>query len=513
MATVKSSYTNSIQLFHLLHDPTFHQQYRSFKSDPNSASLSWLALLFAVLATAVNALNEESHTLHNLSRKSTVSEKIADLSEKYRQACLECLEADSYMWQHNITTLQALIILIYGINHSHGQSWTLLGLTYNLALSLGCHIDPSHFKLDIVRAEERRRCWAGLMMLYTVQNTCMGNLGLPRLAADVHDPADIDDDRLDTRQHLPVVESGSATQMSYLLLKFRLYNICSDICEQVLSMIDPNPAVIDDLDARIHSEQEHWEMKYLIHTGAGSLPVAHLVHINILYGYSHQLSLLLHRPILIACSSTDSARYENSRQTCIKSAHNLLQIHKSFYDSSHFAPFAWYNRGLGSFHAFHAAIVLIVVLAECEDMTLASELRQMLNECEDRFNKMADLSPICRKAAPVLRHLLYVRDVMNGVDKYLTFLRRSISSSSNSPPSADTANAGYAGALPNAGRAATAAYCSATNLDPLANNADLPGNVNTLLEHFTPQQWINPAGMDWDQWDYCVSNMAITNNA
>lgn len=400
--------TSPSQLFHLLHDPTFNNQYACFERDPSSTPLSWLALLFVILATAVSALDAEDPLLQDLSRKPTTSARMTDLSERYRTAAMKCLEADNYMWSHNVSTLQALILLIYGINHGYGQSWTLLGLTYNLALSIGCHIDPSHFGLDQVECEERRRCWAGLMMLYTVQNTSMGNLGLPNISSTTRSPADINDAELVLGRADTDLEktSAQASQMSYLLLKFRLYRICSDICTQVLDVRRASSGTIARLDESIKAEQKHWEEKYLTHTRSAPLPTYHIVHLNILYGYSHQLNLLLYRPAFIDRSSANVSIHEMSVQSCLESAKCLLGIHATFCDSPAFAPFMWYNRGLGSFHAFHAAMVLVAIMCICHDTAMFAELRHLLQQCEARFNAMTDLSPVCRKAAPVLRRFL-----------------------------------------------------------------------------------------------------------
>jgi hypothetical protein len=58
-------------LFHILHDPTFRQQYACFVEDPRSMPLAWLALLYSLLATAVLALPPDSELLADLSRQST----------------------------------------------------------------------------------------------------------------------------------------------------------------------------------------------------------------------------------------------------------------------------------------------------------------------------------------------------------------------------------------------------------------------------------------------------------
>ncbi|KAJ5207248.1 hypothetical protein N7491_002121 [Penicillium cf. griseofulvum] len=170
--------SNKKKLFPILHSPTFHERYRQFSKDPDQASLAWIALLFTILGTAVLALENDSPLLKNLSRKPTPWDRVTELSERYYTAAMKCLEADRYLWRHNVSTLQALLNLIYGIHHSHGQTWTLLGLVYHLALSIGCHVDPATFSLDIVEAEERRRCWLGLITLLCNQNMAITGLDI-----------------------------------------------------------------------------------------------------------------------------------------------------------------------------------------------------------------------------------------------------------------------------------------------------------------------------------------------
>lgn len=395
-------------LFHVLHDPTFHQQYVKFERDPESVSLAWLALLFAIISTALSACDANSAFLNDLSRRPTVSAKIRDLSERYRSSAMRCLEIDNYLWRHNITTLQALIILIYGINHSHGQSWTLLGSTYHMALSLGCHIDPSSFKLNLVECEERRRCWACIMMLCTLQNTSMRNLA-PHYNSShysVRMPADINDfDLIPESASLPI-HTGRATQMSYLLLKFRLYDIGSKICSRVLNPITIDSKVIIDLDRALIHERDLWSSVYLYHSRQDELSSHHKIHLKILYSFSHQLALLLHRRILMQ-GSPDPLQHQNARSKSIESARALLEIHSSLHNNPEFGPFQWYNRGLGCFHTFHAAVVLIAIISESSepDSDSPDDIR-LLKECVGRFEELAELSLVCKRAAPILRRLL-----------------------------------------------------------------------------------------------------------
>jgi hypothetical protein len=385
--------------------------------------LSWLALLFTVLSIAATALDEGSDLLRDLGKSPIASKSISTLTSRYRAAAFRCLEADHYLWRQNLHTLQALILLIYGINHSHGQSWALLGLTRNVALSLGCHVDPEHFGLDIVEAEQRRRCWAALTMLYMIQNTCLGSIDSAPIQSSVKMPLDAEDDELTaglTANNPQLPRSrDSPSKMSYLLYKFRLYDICARICSHLFSESGlPAYNAISAFDTEISAQQDEWNIKYVRDTRYSSLPTHHAVHLNILFGYSHQLFLLLHRPVLVQAHTEGGngkvqqyapSQVLSSRSRCLESASALLGIHRLLHENNDFRPYQWYNRGLGSFHAFHAAVFIAYVCGTNTDLDAdyVASLRRELETSVTTFEAIAatGMSRICEKAVPVLRHL------------------------------------------------------------------------------------------------------------
>ena len=401
---VRIYFTSFASLFHILHNPTFHRKYDGFLQEPESVPLAWLALLYAVLGTAVLALPSDSHLLHDLSRQPNPLLKMADLSERYRSLSMRCLEADHYLWDHNVTTLQALIFIIYGISHSHGQAFTLIGLTYHLALSIGCHVDPTAFNLDVVEIEERRRCWAGLKMLYSNQNVATGHIGLSHalLPSNCRLPIDVNDEFL-VPGHFVLVQAtnpSGATQMTYLLLKFRLYDLCSEICYRVLGQKNVDADAIRQIDALLQEEQKTWETRYGDAARVESLPPHHLAHINILYSYANHLMLLLHHANAVD-PVADQELSHWSRSRCLESAKSLLEIHAFLQECPDFEPFRWYNRGLGSFHAFHAAVVLVAL-----NRSDIEPVRQPLQRCLEIFRAMSDISPLCANATPILQQLM-----------------------------------------------------------------------------------------------------------
>ena len=277
-------------------------------------------------------------------------------------------------------------------------------MTYNVAIALACHIDPSNFGLNPIQCEERRRCWAGLMMLYTVQNTAFGNQDPAwKISSDVKLPADVDDEAITLNGTREPISGPS--QMTYLLFKFRLYSITVQICSETFGSSQPSRARVQALDQQICAAQETWENRYLADSTFEELPPHHTVHLHILHAYSHQLFLLLHRPFF-AQSILGLEVPNESQIRCIASAEALLDIHKSLSETHRFRPYMWYTNGLGSFHAFHAAAVLAVALLMPIYKPQYQKFRRILEETMWRFEKLAARSKICDKASRILRFLL-----------------------------------------------------------------------------------------------------------
>ncbi|KKK21079.1 hypothetical protein ARAM_004319 [Aspergillus rambellii] len=443
--------------------------------------LVWLALLFSVLGTAVLALDKDSPILSSLSRKANPWDRVTEISERYYTAAMKCLEADRYLWRHNISTLQALLNIIYGIHHSHGQTWTLLGLAHHLALSIGCHVDPATFSLDAVEVEERRRSWLGLMMLLCNQNMSMTGFDMHQrmLSSRVLLPAKVWDESILPGKPPPVAEPEEVmTPISYFISKSRLFEISSEICNPVTGAWPDNPALLRRLDAVIQAELAPWEQSYLskIHTEYS------LVHTNLLLSFAHHLVLLLHCTTLNEPSFGPS-EHSWSKQRCMASAQRVLELHADFYHSPQFAPFHWYIRGRGAFHAFHAAFVLVLIFSSEPESPPPVNVLRMLHECYDRLEASRAHSLLCTRTATILRQILSSRLI----GPQGTF--------SNEPATGVTQGATFN----------TSADLSNGQHFSIAADVDFP----SFARQIEPLQWVNPINMDWDQWDVIMDSLGL----
>lgn len=316
---------------------------------------------------------------------------------------MKCLEADRYLWRHNISTLQALLTLIYGIHHSHGQTWTLLGLVYHLALSIGCHVDPSMFSLDIVEAEERRRCWLGLVTLLCNQNMAITGLDIYQsvFSSRVLPPAEVWDEDIVHGQPAPIETSADINPVSYLIRKSRLFQISSEICDPDLAPRPDDPTTLQRLDAAIRVELDTLEQSYAsILEGSSSI-----VHTNLLLSFAHHLVLILHSNILNE-GTFCLPQHSWSKHCCMKSAQRVLELHADFHKLPQFTPFYWYIRGRGAFHAFHAAFVLVLALSMEPQEPCAPNVARLLHECHSRLEDSKAQSQLCTRTATILGQML-----------------------------------------------------------------------------------------------------------
>ncbi|KAJ5108244.1 hypothetical protein N7456_004919 [Penicillium angulare] len=394
-------------LFHILHDKIFQSNYLKFKQDPQYAPLSFIGLVFIALGLAVTAIDKESSILADSGREASPAKSINSLAVKYRQTAIKCLAADNFMWRHNLHTMQYLIILIYTINYTQGPAWTLLGTTLNITIAIGCYINPKLLKLHPIEVQERRRAWAALMILYTIQNTCLGNLAPFTIENNIQLPADIEDNKIvpgsfhegihNTEQ--PLAPKGP-TKISYILFKFRLYSLASDICTISTASLGKIKALDDRIETEVQAQAERFSEQR-------DLPTYHQAHSFILNNYTNHLILLLHRICLLKPEGLEDGSLTPSYGKCEQAALAILSNYEILNSRHDFKPYSWYTYGLGAFHAFLAISTLLVLLGKPRaPQTPRRLILHAVQSCFQRFHDSLSCSEICNRAFSILDPLV-----------------------------------------------------------------------------------------------------------
>ncbi|GIZ38717.1 hypothetical protein CKM354_000212200 [Cercospora kikuchii] len=357
-------------------------------------------------------------------------------------------------------------------------------------------------------------------MLYTHQNTAMGHPGIAHayFPSNCRAPADIDDDTLHPDMSDDALGSlastGGPTQMTYLLKKFRLYDLCTDICEHVLCKSCGHLAQIRRLDGAIQREQRSWDTQFFaIARTEQQLAPHHRAHVNILRSYAHHLTLLLHQQVILrtsdAANDEDVLRWSSVR--CLDAAMSILHVHAYVQNDPELQTYQWYNRGLGSFHAFHATVVLVMMCQRGLHQNRKHVIGPALRDCHARFAGMGDLSPFCAKAAPLLQMLVTQFESASQTNDIIPEGYRRLPGNLNlhqGSGTSDVQSHTAPAAFENSAYAdpGVADVHNLLNHDPPVVNDDDILDWNELLAEMPPQQWVSPAVFPLEQWFNMNSN-------
>lgn len=322
-------------LFHILHEPSFKMEYGSFLCNMQGVDLSWLSLFNVLLALSITTLDDGDPVMEELNTGRDVRSAVPELSAHFRGIAISCLAADDFLVHHNLHTLEALVLLLYAMGHSGSPgTFPLLGmrlmecycnrklmmspgLTVNTAISLRCHLDEND--ASCITRELKRRCWAGILMLHTIQAVSLDNIDVQSLTSyQVPLPCDVND--VDIQIHGISPASSSPTQNSYMLYKYRLYGYAARISKLLSSRnATTDYADFHALDHEIALEQQVWDERWLSDARNDSVSRCQ-AQLFILNMYANQLYLLLHRPFFNSADGTHARTNETVSSTRICSS-------------------------------------------------------------------------------------------------------------------------------------------------------------------------------------------------
>ncbi|GAP92500.1 putative Zn -C6 fungal-type DNA-binding domain [Rosellinia necatrix] len=400
-------FTYMAQFFPILHGPTFQKEYAAFVADPSAVDFSWLALLFMLLSVGLHTLDYEDTLRIEIGSYGSLLQGTAMATRRYREAAMICLSKDQFLTRYRLTTLQALLLIVYEICHEEGveRGWTLLGIALNISIALQCNSESPPPGLSLIEIQRRRRCWAGLLSLYAYQIVSypgVDMLFLTNVTAAM--PADVND--VDIREDSILPPSRRPTQMSVMIFKIRLFKLSTRICRHLKGPDKFDEKTRDLFDAEIAEEQRQWNATFPI--GDDDVPslldFSSFAHWSLQF-HGHHLYLLIHQPFCRPRSNSTCFR-QQSRAKCITSGAALLELHRRFSEVPRLRPCRWTLHGLHGFYAIHGAIALASCLLEEESqISDALQYRDAFIAAVNRVEKLQHRSPICVKAYPILSQL------------------------------------------------------------------------------------------------------------
>ena len=413
--------------FHILHGPTFQKQYKAYLDQPLATDHAWLALLFLICSIAVNILEIDDPTFISLRSTLNTEWKVADVSLYYRQTAMNCLCQDEFLVRFNLGTLEALLLLVYSISHNEGveRSWTLLGenlpipkthirsdtktgITLNIAIALQCNRQDFSPGINCIETERRRRCWSGVLLLYTYQAISFRDVNiLPITDMETALPADVNDIDVLADRILPA--SSRPTQMSSMRFKISLHQLSARICKAVSTKETMSATRLALFEGEIANEQRRWDSTFLLDGRPSLLETSSYAQWCVLQVYANQLYLILHRPFCRTGPEIPGSSTQASRSKCIVAGAALLDIHRQIWESPRLRHIRWFMDGMTGFCAFHGAIALATCLLGWEaEVNQQQTYRSTFDAAVLRFQQLQERSQVCKKAFPVLLQLQFV---------------------------------------------------------------------------------------------------------
>ncbi|KAJ4113952.1 hypothetical protein NW768_011482 [Fusarium equiseti] len=399
---VSRYFTYQAPLFHILHGPTFQQQYAEFTQDPAQVSLSWLALLFTLCSLAVQTLEAGDPVLKACQPLQSGMEPYdpLSLSRHLRGAALACLSEARFMVRYDLDTLEAILIMTYGICHSDGADRALgfLGLSLNIGIVLRCHVN--HLNQNLIEQQRRWRCWAGIRMLYTYQGILFRDVD-PSFLLTIPSPvpAEVDDSDI----HADIIQEPRTypNSMSVMKFKLRLFELSTKICSRLSDSSTFDESAMNHFDTLIGAEQQQWASTFLPSGCPSFFDTAGFAYWCILETYAYQLYLLIHRPFYHSQSPhflpTSRKRYASS---CVA----LLDTFEKLCELPTLRPYRWLVNGITSFNALQGVVALAACLIDKrgQDDT-ASSHKPVFDAAVLRIGSLQKSSPVCERAYPTIK--------------------------------------------------------------------------------------------------------------
>ncbi|KAJ9133395.1 Fungal specific transcription factor domain-containing protein [Pleurostoma richardsiae] len=359
----------------LFHIPVFLKKYEEFWQNPTATSFTYLGLLFVMIChAALFCLRGDEEVPGNLGSPSHVC-------DVFRIRTAHCLALDDYTkpGNHKVETL----LLYFGTEYLRqndaalGTS-VLLSVILRLAMHMGFHRDPKHYKeMSPFEGEMRRRKWT---LLTEIDALVSFQFGLPpntlREYYDTQPPRNLLDEDFDesSTELPPSRPETERTSALYTIIKSRVMGVFSQILRSINSRSTPPYEEVMKLDKRLEDAHNTFPPMLRMRNFSQSIidPIDLIMQrywLELLY---QKCRSVLHRKYL-GVARMDS-RYAYSRWACIDAATKTLKcqydIHMEIQPGGRLSKDRWFVSSL-SVHDFLLA-----------DMILCLELSYLLKGIE-----------------------------------------------------------------------------------------------------------------------------------
>jgi hypothetical protein len=358
---------------HIVHGPSFQKQYDAHWMNPDSTSIVWLGMCYAMMTLALQSYHRAGD------EPPEYRGRALELSHEQRLLTAQCiLLAD--ITQPIPQLLETLVLHVqaeYGRSRDAEPSVLIMtGICVRLAIRMGYHRDPGpHANISPFVGEMRRRVWT---FVRQVDLLISFQFGMPAIVrsdhVDTQPPRNLYDDEIhEDMQVLPASRpSFEATPMTYMIAKSRMTFTFGQIVERTGSLTNqPTYEETMSFDQQLRDiRASHPPLLQMRSFQDSARDPANMIMQRIGLELVYLRSLfVLHRRFI--AKGRDNPRYAYSRRTCIDASMEMLThqatLHEEARPGGRLRNVKWYISSLTT-HDF-----LLAAMNVCMDLFHAAE--------------------------------------------------------------------------------------------------------------------------------------------
>ncbi|KAI1453001.1 fungal-specific transcription factor domain-containing protein [Annulohypoxylon moriforme] len=431
-----SHYFNSFEMSPaVLHSIQFLKEYEQFWESPSTASFIWLALLFAIMSLSAQFQMFKIDPGEQFRSSITSETDLHTMMELFRQNTVQCLILGRYT-RGGAYVIEAMILYFtkeYMLcKDADIGVWILLSTIVQIAMHMGYHRDPKHFKgMSAFAGEMRRRVWTTLVEL---DLAISAQMGLPRLIkegqADTGEPRNLHDSDFDADTiELPPARPGTElTLMLYRLSKSRMMSSLGMIWDLAADIRPHTYAEVMNIDAKL--EETHASIPDCLRWRSMAQCIAdppkmimQKIFLRIIF---YRAKIVLHRKF---GHSRTRHQYTYSKEAILDASFNLLEYQRMLDEETQ--PFCrlyeerWRVSSLVS-HDFLLAISMLCLYlqktpGEIRQAAESALIEKILKYLETSYNiwlRHSSTSKEAQKAAKALSIVIRNRRASNKIPDF-----------------------------------------------------------------------------------------------
>lgn len=376
-------------VFHIVHRPSFDEQFTKFWIEPEKTELLWVAMMLGMLTVAVQTYPNElvPHELQG--------GKLDEMAKGWLRALEVCAVYGRLTFKPSLINIRVMLLWILIKMYRKDwidKSWTQMGILVRTAQSMGMHRDPSYFGLPPFEAEERRRLWSLLLFLDCAWSVGQGlPFAINCEEQDVRSPANINDwDIMPRYSHLPVSRrDDQRTDSTYMRCRARLAHLRRKAFVKNLKIEGTKDSLSFDsvwaLDAEIEkgykSLPEFMIRPSAMDSAITEAPEETIQKFMLEMDYL-KTKVVLHR-VYARHEGENVDKYKGSRAEVAESSLRILELYDWFYRSPaalQLRQTYWLIMSTVTYNYFNHALMYLL-------MSLSNHYDQIEPELRSRFLK------------------------------------------------------------------------------------------------------------------------------